>query len=123
MDDGEEPGREQRDRARYVSFSSSCQTNDDQVCGRVVYTDLHVGAGDQTGQPFHGRLQRGQAHAAAESSSSCSFDLSSCVQRDDQREVTQVDPPRSNAATVAYEALPLGIGSEFVKGREGRRLA
>jgi hypothetical protein len=65
----------------YFSFDMPLGAVADKVCGRVVYSDLHVGAGsnDQPSMPIPQECTRGTLSPQEDALEFMLFDLSSCV--------------------------------------------
>jgi hypothetical protein len=79
----------------YLSYNAPLQVSDDKVCGRAVFSDLHVSAasrssGDAPGEPFPSGCKMADLTAQEKALEFLLFDLSSCVQND---KLPPVPPP------------------------------
>jgi hypothetical protein len=81
---------------QYMSFNTPVGAAEDAVCGRVLFSNLHVGAGLQGGVaddpqlPFPDGCKTVDLSAQQKALEFIFFDLSSCVQKDD----AAIVPPR-----------------------------
>jgi hypothetical protein len=84
--DGQGGGRS----VKYYSFNAPLSVPDDEKCGKVVFSDLHVASGDSAGGTFPAACTTTDLEPQEKALEFLLFDLSGCV----QNEKTAPTPPK-----------------------------
>ena len=73
---------------QYMSFNAPLGAAEDKICGRAVYTDLHVASVDNNtvanAQGFPSSCEQRDLSAQEKAVAFMLFDLSACVQSEDK---------------------------------------
>ena len=109
---------EERRSTQYMTFNTPLDVAEESQCGRVVFTDLHVAAGEgeaarNVTAPFPGNCSRAPLTAQGKALEFLFFDLSACIEPPEvitvpppPPDVPPVEPPPATTAPPAPPTLP-----------------
>jgi hypothetical protein len=94
---------------QFFSFNTPVGVPDDELCGRVVYSDIHVAAGDRSGDPFPSGCRSEGLSAQEKALVFMMFDLANCIVPDGRT----CEPATCESLGLACGRAPNGCGGQL----------